>query len=191
MQFEQAASFILNKLRNQLPAHLTYHSIEHVEDVYQAAQNIGRLEGISNDEMNLLLTAALFHDTGYLVKGKGHEEESCRIVREYLPAYSYTADEIEQVCAMIMATRIPQTPQSHLGQILADADLDYLGRDDFFTISHKLYKELLSSGLVNNECGWNNLQIDFMQKHRYFTKTALNLRETKKQSNIQHIKTLI
>lgn len=54
--------------------------------------------------------------------------------RQYLPHFGYTGDEIEQVCDIIMATQMPQNPHNHLGQIICDADLDYLGRNDFLSL---------------------------------------------------------
>ncbi|HEY4322546.1 MAG TPA: HD domain-containing protein [Mucilaginibacter sp.] len=191
MLFEQAGEYILFKLRNDLPKRLTYHNIDHTMDVYNAAATIGKQENINDMEMKLLLTAALYHDSGYLVRDKGHEEESCFIVSEILPLYNYNIEEIELICGMIIATKVPQTPKNHLERILADADLDYLGRDDFFTIGHLLYKEISHSGIICNEDDWNQSQILFIESHRYFTGTAINLRETKKQANMNKIKALI
>ncbi|MCY1378022.1 hypothetical protein D3C87_1448270 [compost metagenome] len=89
---------------------------------------------------------------------------------------------------MIMATRIPQMPQNLLEEILADADLDYLGRDDFFTIGDRLYEELSVFGMVSNEWDWNVLQVKFLEAHHYFTDTAIRLRKQKKEENLQKIK---
>ncbi|MFD1257542.1 HD domain-containing protein [Mucilaginibacter terrae] len=175
-------------MRKELPQHLVYHCIEHVEDVFDAARNIGKLENITAHEMNLLLTAAWYHDAGFILQANGHEEESCRIAAEVLPRYNYTAYEIEQICGLIMATRIPQSPQNHLEQIMADADLDYLGRDDYFTTSYKLYQELTNTGVICSEQDWQQVQIDFMEKHHYFTPTAINLRRQKKEENLKQIK---
>jgi uncharacterized protein len=188
MQLDDAGDFIIKRLNNALPGHLTYHNADHAKDVYQAAQHIGEAEGIAGNELKLLLTAAYYHDSGFLVKADGHEEESCRIAREALPAYGYTPDEIDRICGMIMATRLPQSPTNQLEEILADADLDNLGRDDFFTISHKLYLESLFFGKVNDENEWNRQQIDFIKNHQYFTKTAINLRQAKKDANLGRIK---
>ena len=47
-----------------------------------------------------------------------------------------------------MATEIPQNPKTHLEMIMCDADLDYLGRYDFETISNNLYTEFLDFGFV-------------------------------------------
>jgi uncharacterized protein len=189
MQFKQAGEYITNKMRNELPEHLVYHNIEHVQDVFDAAKNIGKLENINTHEMNLLLTAAWYHDAGFILKANGHEEESCRIAQEVLPGYEYTTSEIEQICGLIRATRIPQTPRTHLEQILADADLDYLGRRDYFTTSNKLLQELTQTGVIYSEQDWKQVQIDFMEKHHYFTHTAINLRKEKKAENLQLIKT--
>lgn len=184
MQFKNAEKFILEKLGTELPAKLSYHSIEHVKDVFAAAGMIGREEKITDQEMQLLLTAALFHDSGFLREPKDHEEESCRIARKFLPDFDYTSEEIDQICGMIMATKIPQSPKNHLEEILADADLDYLGRDDFFEIGDKLFQELSIFGFLNSEDDWNRLQVRFIESHHYFTKTAIRLRQAKKETHL-------
>jgi uncharacterized protein len=188
MQFKRAGDFILNKLQSKLPAHLIYHGFDHSVDVYRAAGRIAKGEGISSHEQKLLLTAALFHDSGFMKRREGHEAESCKIVRHYLPAYSYQPVEIELICGMIMATRIPQSPHSHLEKILCDADLDYLGRDDFFLLSDRLFAELKAEGLMNDEEEWNREQADFMEKHRYHTATSVKLRQPKKEQYIKLVK---
>jgi uncharacterized protein len=191
MQFEQAGDFIISKLRKEIPANLIYHNIEHTCDVYLATEIIAKQENISDNDLALLLTAALYHDSGFLVKAEGHEEESCRIAKEHLPLFGYTTTEIEAICGMIMATRLPQLPLTSLEKILADADLDYLGRDDFFKVGHRLFSEMELAGALGDEVEWNKLQVEFMEKHSYFTQSAINLRQAKKEANIEQIKKLL
>ena len=188
MQFKQAGKFIIGKLSKELPRHLSYHSVDHIKDVYNAAEQLGQQEGITANDMKLLLTAAWYHDSGFLKGAKGHEEESCRIARQALPGYGYSQTDIDKICGMIMATKIPQSPQNHLEQILADADLDYLGRDDFFTIGDKLYNELSVFGFINTEAEWHQLQVRFLENHHYFTRSALSLRQAKKEAHLQQVK---
>ena len=90
-----------------------------------------------------------------------------------------------------MATQIPQKPRNLTEQILCDADLDYLGRDDFFTIGDKLFAELSMYGMINTEEEWNRLQTGFLEKHHYFTVTALKLRKDKKDENLAIVKSKI
>lgn len=187
MQLTTASDFIMNKLRAELPQQLTYHSAAHIDDVYEAAKRIGMEEKLSTDELDLLLTAARYHDAGFLVNRENHENISCKMAQELLPGFEYSAQEIETICGMIMATKVPQEPTNKLEEVLADADLDYLGRDDYFSVSQKLFEELLAAGELHTEEEWNNKQVQFLQKHRYFTQTALKQRQAKKEENLARI----
>ncbi|MCO5948387.1 HD domain-containing protein [Mucilaginibacter flavidus] len=188
MQLDDAGNYIINKLNDELPEYLNYHNSSHTLDVYEAVKRLAQANGIAGDEMTLLLTAAYYHDSGFLVKANGHEVESCRIARETLPNFGYDTNEIDKICGMIMATRLPQSPKNHLEEILADADLDYLGRDDFSFIANQLFLENSFFGTAGDMDAWNRKQVAFMEKHQYFTKTANNLRQAKKDANLGRIK---
>lgn len=188
MKYHQLFDIVIQKLRDELPGHLSYHSVTHVKDVIESAEAIAKSEGIEGDDLTLVKTAALFHDTGFIFGSKEHEKRSCEIAESYLPNYGYSAKDIERIGGMIMATKIPQSPNNHLEEILADADLDYLGRDDFFTIGDKLYEELAMFGIVQTEHDWNRLQEKFLENHHYFTATAISNRQTKKDENLAIIK---
>ncbi|MDB5133040.1 MAG: hypothetical protein JWR02_2789 [Mucilaginibacter sp.] len=188
MESDRACKYILNKLETELPDYLHYHNVEHTRDVYMVAIELAEREKIANDEKELLFTAACFHDTGFLERTIGHEEVSCRLAHEILPDFDYRPNEIDRVCSIITATKMPQQPKNHTEEILSDADLDYLGRDDFQFISDKLFSELSLLGVVSSYREWNQIQAAFMENHRYFTKTARALREVKKDENLKQIK---
>ncbi len=188
MQYDDVKKVILKKLKNELPKHLSYYSVAHAKDVLKAVINLGKREKVNGDNLIMLKTAALFHDSGFLFGAKGHEENSCKIAKELLPNFKYSNNQIERICEMIMATKIPQSPKNHLEEILADADLDYLGRDDFFEISNRFFEELTTVGIITNENDWNMLQVNFIEKHNYFTKAANKLRKQKKEGHLAIIK---
>ncbi|MDT3401968.1 HD domain-containing protein [Mucilaginibacter terrae] len=187
MRAEKAGQFIIQKLEQELPQKYTYHNAAHTRDVHQAAQRLAEGEGISAADIELLLTAAWYHDAGYLTCVDKHEDESIRLAKQYLPGFDYTEQEIDQICNAITATRLPQTPLDKLGEILADADLDYLGRSDFFSISDKLFEELRLAGTVTDSITWDKMQVKFLQEHQYFTKTAINTRQLQKELNLAEI----
>ncbi len=188
MKFEKAKDFILTKLEQELPEVLYYHNTGHILDVYDAVVRYAAAAGLSAEDILLLKTAALFHDSGFIIRAKGHEELSCDFARQYLPGFDYDESQISKICGMIMATKIPQSPQNKHEEIIADADLDYLGRDDFFEISDKLYKELYHSGIVGSEEEWNKIQVKFFEDHHYFTDSVIELRQAKKMENLELIK---
>lgn len=191
MKFGEAKKFILGVLKKDLPPHLSYHSVEHVKDVFNACKELAAAEGVKGEDLKLLLTAALFHDSGFLKGANEHEKKSCQIAKKHLPEYGYSTEQIKKICGMIMATKVPQQPHNHLEEIICDADLDYLGRDDFFTIGEKLYSELRIYDILSTEDEWNRLQARFLESHNYFTKTAIKLRKRKKDKHLKLIKSKI
>ncbi|HVT85051.1 MAG TPA: hypothetical protein VHD35_07595, partial [Chitinophagaceae bacterium] len=136
-------------------------------------------------------TAALYHDSGFLHAYSGHEEAGCEIVKKELPAYGINGKQLDAICGMIMATKIPQSPKNKLEEIICDADLDYLGRPDFFKIANSLFKEMMHRGLVNNEREWNRIQVNFLKNHHYFTPTNKQSREQQKLEHLAMIEGML
>lgn len=188
MRQRPECTYMLDKLRDELPKHLKYHTLGHTLDVYSRAEAIAKAEGLSGRMLELLLVAAVYHDAGYLHQRVQHENRSCEIAREVLPGYSYTDEDIDEICRIIMATQLPQNPNSLAEKIICDADLDYLGRDDFFTTGEGLYHEMLHDGVVANEKEWDAIQVKFLESHRFFTSTNIALRTEKKQDNLNRLK---
>lgn len=191
MNYIDAKKFILEKLEKELPPDLYYHGIHHTYDVFESAERIALMENITGDELDLVRTAALFHDVGFLIKYKLNEEESAMLAREFLPEFDYTHEQIERICKMILSTKIPQAPEDLLDQILCDADLDYLGRDDFFTTALKLKREWNDQGMKTTLKQWYVQELDFLMQHRYFTDSAKALRLEKKKKHLSEIKELL
>ena len=92
---------------------------------------------------------------------------------------------------MIQATKIPQEPKNILEEIIADADLDYLGRSDFYPISYSLFEELKSMEAIKTEDEWNRIQVNFLEQHHFFTKTCINKRKAEKQKRLMELKKLV
>lgn len=182
-----AEQYILGRLRTGLPAHRSYHSYDHTLDVYRTAILIAAAEGVEGEDLELLKTAALFHDAGFLVSDTEHELHGCGIARESLPGFGYTPEQVERICVMIMATKIPQEPVNALSRILCDADLDYLGRPDFFPIGAMLFEEMKHYGTLRTEREWNELQVRFLRKHHYFTHRSKTEREPVKRKHLAEV----
>lgn len=191
IQFTDIQELILDKLENELPGFLYYHNVKHTVDVVTEVELIGWAEGLDDDGILMLKTAALFHDAGHTVSYDDHEFHGAEIARSFLPGFGYSQEQVEEVCALIMATKLPPQPSNIHQQIICDADLDYLGRSDMIPVSNSLYKELKEQDKIGSFNDWNRLQVKFISGHSYFTKTARSLREVNKQKQIERIKRLI
>jgi HD superfamily phosphodiesterase len=191
MDFEGVRDFVINKLRRELSSKLHYHSVEHTLDVEDAVGRLAEMENVNGHEKMLLKTGALFHDLGFCETYDGHEDVAIRMAQENLPDFGYSESDIKIIQGLIKCTEIPQNPTNHLEEIMADADLDYLGRDDIFLTGQKLQYEWKLRGKISSLREWHELQLKFIKKHHYFTATAKKLREHGKQENIRQLESLL
>jgi len=177
---------ILDDLSKKLPEHLTYHTLGHIIDVANVCNHYIDYYMISDRVARLIRIAAVAHDYGYIYTPVEHEERSIKEVRPMLKDFS--EDEIKQIEGMIRATKVPQSPHNLYEEILADADLDYLGRKDYGKISEGLFKEFLHFGVVKNENDWLELQIKFLENHHFHTDWAKLNRSDAKQQLLQGLR---
>lgn len=187
----RVVDLILDRLARGLDPSLFYHSIAHTKDVMESAERLGANCGLKESELELLRIAAAFHDSGFLLNYGNHEQKGCELVRDLCPAFGFSEEEVEVICDMIMATKIPQSPSGLLEEVLCDADLDYLGRDDFGPISRSLFKEFLHYDVVKNEAEWMRLQVSFFESHKYWTSCANEKRAPMKAKRLKELREVI
>jgi uncharacterized protein len=187
-----AVAYALNRLRTELPPALIYHNPMHTEgDVLPAAVRLARLSNLAEPDLHLLEVAAAFHDLGQIRAVLWHELIGAGIMSDVLPGYGFSPEEIERVTGMILATELPQTPLNEEQALLCDADLDSLGREDFFATSKALWQERRACGIDIPRQTWLETQFRFIKDHQYFTPAARALRDEGKRRNIELLERLI
>jgi uncharacterized protein len=188
MDLEGARTFIIKKLAKELSPSLYYHTLDHTLDVQEVTIRLCSCEKTDPEQNLILQTAALYHDAGMVITYDEHELASVVIAREVLPRFSYTKKEIDLISELIMVTKLPQRPSTHLEQIICDADLDNLGRPDFFIHSFRLKLEWELNGILTCDMKtWLKRQIKFLEDHTFFTKEAISSRNGKKMQNLDEI----
>lgn len=188
MNVYKLKQYIRMRYQKDASPNLTYHGFHHTLDVLNACNLYIVRYNIQEHPAVLLRTAALLHDIGIIYDYFNHEWMGTLIAKELLPEWGYGDDDIETVCSMIMATKIPQSPSNMLEKILCDSDLDYLGSDHFYATGQSLFRELTAFQIVHSEEEWDRMQISFLQNHQYHTDFALRNREPVKRMYLQEIK---
>jgi uncharacterized protein len=190
--FERAKAYIVERLTNGLAPDLYYHGPHHtLEEVVPAVEQLAIMEEVEGDDLLLLRTAAYYHDCGFLEQYANNEPIAVEIARKVLPDYGYSRRQIRIIRGIILATQVPQRPRNHLEEIMCDADLDTLGRLDFFLLSHRLRLELAAYGNPTTLRQWHEDQLRFLESHTYFTKSACALRDPGKRRNIAELRELL
>ncbi len=190
--FQAARHYAFERLECELLPQLLYHSAAHTrDDVLPAAERLAAWEQVTGEPLLVLRTAAVYHDLGFIERYEDHEAVSIRIAVEMLPSFGYNSSHVERIVGIIRATRLPQSPSNLLEEIMADADLDILGREDFLSRNHDLRAEAAAFGTVIGETEWYRIQLDFMRTHRYWTAAARTLRDAGKAANIAELDRLL
>ena len=188
INYDKAESHITKVLEKGLSPKLHYHCIEHIKDVVRAVENLALTEDVTDEGLFLLKSAASYHDAGFIEQYENNEPIGARLAEEILPKYGYTEQHVAIIKELIYVTQIPQKPKNKLEEIICDADLDYLGRDDFHEIADRLRLELREHGKIDSDRKWDELQVQFISNHTYFTATAVAARRPKKLQNLEDIK---
>jgi len=191
VQYNEVEKYILQKLEKELPSNLFYHDVRHTMDVRDAAERLAVMENLSADEITLLKTTALFHDAGFIYQYYDNEHLGVKMACDTLPSYGYSGVQITDISKLILSTSIPVNPKNLMERIICDADLDYLGREDFYSISYTLRREWAEYGKAKTLLQWYEEQLAFMKKQKFFTESAIKLRVPRMKQYIVEMKEML
>ena len=184
--YDVAINKIEQFLLENLPKQYTYHTIDHIRDVVKQAERIAKKEKVDKSVIQDIKLAAWLHDVGYIWEPNRHEAMGVEYAISILTEMKFPKSKISLITGMIMATKIPQSPKNQSEQVICDADLDYLGRDDYDTNSKNLLQEIeLVKKITPKE--WLQIQEKFLKAHVYFTTTAQKLRNKNKNTVLNKI----
>ena len=185
---DRVEAFVKAEFSRALPAELTYHSPEHTEMVVENCKLLAHESGLNADDTELVLIAAWMHDIGLTKRYEGHEAASCDIAATLLDAEKYPQQSIEKVLGCIRVTQIPQIPQTLLEKVVCDADLLYLGTNNYTLWADRLRAELQNAlHQIYTDEEWRKYQLTFLYSHRYHTPYASRVFEQKLQDVIKQL----
>jgi uncharacterized protein len=181
-------NFVTVLFKSKLSKFYYYHNLHHTLYVVEKAIEIGQHEKCTDKEIDLLSTAALWHDAGFINIYTGHELEGCKMAQQHLPAYGYAANDIDIICGIIMATKVPHSPKNKLEEIIVDADLEYLSTNNAAAKANDLFLELQAINPLLTKHKWNQTQILFLEQHHYFTNYCKKHKEAAKHEYFNQLK---
>lgn len=185
-------TFVIELLNEKLNPDFRYHNLRHTKTVVEGSKVIGKAENLKHAEMEVLLIAAWFHDTGYVYTIEGHEEESIRIATDFLSKENVDIEIIKKVGNCIRATTFGSTPTKNIEKIICDADMFHLIKDNYEDFATNLRKEwTLVDGKYFNDLEWNMLNLNFLTSHEFKTDSAKNIMSEKKEKIISGLRKTI
>ncbi|MBW7954530.1 HD domain-containing protein [Candidatus Gracilibacteria bacterium] len=175
----------VNQMMGPLEDHY-YHQYEHALEVAERSLEVGKKEGLPEEELELLYIASLFHDVGFVIQYDNNEIIGATIAKNYLKSILYPEDKIKIIEELIISTTLEIEPKNLLEKIIKDADMDNLGRVDFFEKGEKLKHELeLIKKIKILDPDWSHYSLNLLKSHNFYTNTGINERNLIKSENIK------
>ena len=186
---EKVKDYVNKIFQEKYDKRSTYHSFEHTREVAEAAEKIGKASDLNDEELEAVIIAAWFHDTGYLFQHDDHESHSVKVADEFLRSGNYPGEKVKRVTDCILATKMNHVPANLMEEVIHDADYINLANPDNFKQSELLKRESVNyGGEEPNEEEWLTAELKFLVNHRYYTAYARKKLEDKKSENIKKIK---
>ena len=180
------AEKVVTDLLLTLPETMVYHNLNHTREVVRAADKIGTYANLTEEEKEILMLSAWFHDSGFKYDYDTHEEKSVEIAKEFLVQNNYPKDKIEKVVSSINSTKNGQKPKTLTERVLNDADFIHLSKKTYFDNLLLLKSELENakgSKLIDSE--WYEKNLEFLKSHQYNTEYGKTVLMPKVEKNIE------
>ena len=185
-------SSIGSLLASELDTSLTYHSVEHSDEVLSLAVALAATDGLDARDLLLIGIAAAYHDSGFLEQRLGHEIVSADLAESAMRTnQNFSKEEINLVKQMIWDTKLQPMGPSHclntvLSPWLVDADLSNLGRPDFLKQTKLLADELdMSMDTMLDQ------SIELMNRHQWFSPAGQRILGPQKDVNVKELRAML
>jgi predicted metal-dependent HD superfamily phosphohydrolase len=189
---KSASEYVSIFLKDNLPSEYTYHNLDHTHEVFEAATELGKNSGLLDEELEIIQVAAWFHDTGFVNGYLDHEYRSVKIAKEFLKNIHCPDGKIDRITALILMTELGKMPSNLSEQIIRDADILHIGKEDFYSKCLALKSEWISVDHKNiTESEWLQTCLEFISNTVFFTDFAKLKYEARRRNNISCLKEMI
>lgn len=185
--------FVIDKLQDEalsylgenLDKHYTYHNAEHSLEVCNAVKLFTEKSDLPDFTIAALRIAAIFHDFGYLIRSNENEALAWEYIQEFGSRSNIDRKYLLAAHELILETVYPYKPQTPAGEILCDADIEYIGREGFVEKALLFRRELASEGTVFSDQQWWILELDFLKENTFFSSICKKMRTPGRLSNLE------
>jgi len=184
----EVEAYVTNFISEQVSKDFAYHDIQHTISVVNDAKEMGEMMELTEADMEILLLAAWFHDTGYDKGALDHEERSAKYARNYLRGHGYSEEDLKSIETIILATKMPHDPKSLMERIICDADLGHVGQKIYWERCSKVRQEMaLTKNVIMTDLEWVDFELEFMNNHAFKTPVAKQLYNNRKKKHIRQL----
>ena len=188
---------IINKVRDYVEQFwndnqnesLVYHNYEYTKGVVAAAEEIIANTEAEETDQEAALLAAWLHATGCTQNYENYLEESNKIAKAFLSKEDVATEKIDRVIETIAALKSPNQAESLAAQILCDAVLYPVAKNNFLEQAVKVRKEQeLMTGTVKSNTEWLQGLVKSVIERNFQTPYGKEVLEKGKDKNLKSLK---
>jgi predicted metal-dependent HD superfamily phosphohydrolase len=188
-QLDKIRQFVKKRYADSTIKKLGFHTFKRCTKLVKAAALIAGPSKLNAEDHFILMAAAWLHDIGYTEEPMNHETAGQHISRQLLTSLTIEEGLIGRINELLMITPGFHEPLDQLEEILSDAGTYYLAKRSFFRKNERQRKEQSSLQAKKiTKAEWALESVCWITDHQYFTATARNLLEEKKQRNLTKLK---
>lgn len=180
---------VLEQYERQLPAFLPFSNVHRIERSLEALRKICEGEEINERQADLLAMALSFHFAGMVEDVQAPTEAARQQARAFLEEHDYPTLRITQVEQLLDTAGDKKIPESRYEKVLSDALHSYLGQKKYRSRSELRRQERqINYGEPYDPVAWQQECLKQLQHHTFYTPTAQQLYEERKQINVRKTK---
>lgn len=175
-------------LTDQLPETVLFHNLSYVQKLDKQAETIGKHEGLTEEEMNILRIGALFLYSGYTGGGDKVREKSAEIAAEFLVKEGIEPEAVDLISRIILSAGAEAKPEGLIAEALCDADLMFLASENAIEQFDLLFDEcvMLRPGQEKRPV-YEKRWVDFLTSHQYYTNYGKTKLQDAKEETLRRL----
>ncbi len=171
-------------LLDELPKELSYHNYENARELVQMVNEIGVAEGMTEQQLEIVLIAAWFQYTGFKDNYTEHEQASRQITEAFLKEENVPFEKTELILSCVHSTHPKHVPNNQLEEVLVDA-LNTRYVKGFFKKYLKEYRNELAHFKKEEytDIEWLEKNLEEIYRIKFLTKYGKEVLSEKKEEN--------
>ncbi len=163
----------------------TFHNYNRTVNIVRNCDALGVSMNLGGQELKLAHLAAWFSELGFSEDHRNYQAKSVKLAREYFRTKKLDDGVFEKLEECILSTRVPQQPVSVISQLLCDATMYHLAEKDSLELADGLRAEYAAVAQVEySDEEWISEYIKMINHHFYFTRTARELFQKRKEKTL-------
>ena len=163
----------------------SFHNYNRTISIVRNCDALGVSMNLGGQELKLAHLSAWFAELGFSEDHRNYQGKSVKLAREFFRTKKLDDGIFEKLEECILSTRVPQQPVSVISQLICDATMYHLAEKDSLQLADALRNEVAAVAQIEySDEEWINEYIKMINNHFYFTRTARELFQKRKEKTL-------